>query len=424
MNKTIPADLRKAAKTMAREQGIPHQKALDLLARQAGHAGWGALLASRAPTLDAFQRLILDLWNAGGTDIHIEPWHVDGHAGDNPEDPNEEGPMTVRDRHVLLVQLSTMMAADIPILDALRTLRQHHGGRIAVAVARLETGLSAGGELAELMYEDDANFPGDTGLIVRSGPSIPGGIVEALRRAARHQETLLALASQSPGREDHLVRCGAKILFRIHGRRRFISTLDPEAFDTLKAAIMPCMTDWDEMRPANGVVSLEIEGVRHAFPVASFPANGSQKYVARVPDRHVQALPLESLGIHDLDAWMRICRSGPGIVIVSGTTSSGKSTTIAKTIERLRSEGIDAVAEEENAPFREKRIAEMIEAATTRTVLLEAFGSSLDRAIANAMAFGLGNGDLARLFRGGMHQALHPARVGPRTLETAIMPWG
>jgi hypothetical protein len=35
MNKTIPADLRKAAKTMAREKGIPHQTALDMLAQQA-----------------------------------------------------------------------------------------------------------------------------------------------------------------------------------------------------------------------------------------------------------------------------------------------------------------------------------------------------------------------------------------------------
>jgi hypothetical protein len=423
MKKTIPADLRKAAKTMAREQGIPHQKALDLLARQTGHAGWGALLASRRLRLDPFRQLILDLWNAGGTDIHIEPWHVDGHVGEDLDDAEDEGPMTVRERHVLLGQLSTMTRANVPHLDALRTLRQHHGGRIAVAVARLEAGLSAGGDLAELMYEDGASFPGDTGFILRSGPSLPGGIAEALKRAARHQETLLALATRSPG-DDLPIRRGAKILFRIHGRRRFISTLDPEAFDALQAAIVPCMTDWDEMRPADGTVSIEIEGVRHAFPVASFPANGSHKYVARIPDRHVQALPLESLGIHDLDAWMRICRSGPGIVIVSGKTSSGKSTTIAKTIERLRAEGIDAVAEEENSPFREERIAEMVETATRRTVLLEAFGSSLDRAIANAMAFGLGNGDLARLFRGGMHQALHPARTGPRTLETAIMPWG
>lgn len=424
MNKTIPADLRKAAKTMAREQGIPHQTALDLLARKAGHAGWGALLASRAPRLDPFRRLILDLWNAGGTDIHIEPWHVDGHVGADLEDVDGEGPMTIRERHVLLSQLSTMMKANVPTLDALRALRQHHGGRVAVVIARLEAGVSTGGELAEIMYEDQDSFPGDTGFIVRSGPSGPGGMADALKRAAEHQETLLALATRAPRAEDGPIRCGAKILFRIHGRRRFISTLDPEAFTALKDAIVPCMTDWDDVRPVDGCVSIEIEGVRHVFPVASFPANGSHKFVARIPDRHVQALPLEGLGIHDLDAWMRICRSGPGIVIVSGKTSSGKSTTIAKTLERLHSEGIDAVAEEENSPYREERVAEMIETARTRTVLLEAHGSSLDRAIANTMALGLGNGDLARLFRGGMHQDLHPARTGPRTLETAIMPWG
>jgi len=240
MNKTIPADLRKAAKTMAREQDIPHQTALDLLARQAGHAGWGALLASKRTQLDPFRRLILDLWNAGGTDIHIEPWHIDRHVDEHVDESDDEGPMTIQERHVLLGQLSTMMTANVHPVDALRTLREHHGGRIAVAIARLEAGLSAGGDLAELVYEDKASFPGDTGFIVRTGSTGPGGTAQALARAARHQETLLALATEAPRKGE--IRWGAKILFRIHGRRRFISTLDPEAFDALKAAAAPTST--------------------------------------------------------------------------------------------------------------------------------------------------------------------------------------
>jgi hypothetical protein len=418
MNKTIPADLRKAAKTMARERGLPHQTALDLLARQAGHAGWGALLASRRTEIDPFRRLIVELWNDGGTDLHIEPWM----ATDQIDETDPEGPMTIQERHLLLSRLSTMLAAKVPAPGALRLMRQH-GGRIAFAVAALEERLSGGQSLLEAMSSDQANFSSVAGMLARTGSVDGGGTARTLRRAAEHQEALLSLATTSRA-GNGMARHGARILFRIHGRRHLVSTLDADAFDALKAAIVPCMTEWDDVRPVDGCVRIEIEGMRHAFPVASFPANGSHKFVARIPDRHVAALSLEQLGIRDLDEWMRICRSGPGIVIVSGTTSSGKSTTIARTVERLRSEGVDAFAEEQNAPYHEDRVAAMIEAAGSRTVILEAYGSSLDRAIANAMAMGLGNQDLARLSRGGMHQQLHPASEGPRTLDTMIMPWG
>jgi hypothetical protein len=421
MTKTIPADLRKAAKTMAREQGIPHQTALDLLAREAGHPGWGALLASKRSPLDPFRRLIQELWETGGTDLHIEPRRFA--SGEDADMHRVEGAMTVKDRHLLLMQLSTMLVAGVNVMPALRVLREQHGGRIADAIVRLEAAVSEGGDLADAMFEDSANFPGETGILIISASRNKDGIARALRKAAEHQERILIATEATANDPDGVARPGANVLFRVHGRRRLIRTLDPNAFDALKAAIMPCMTDWSDVRPNEGTVSMEIEGRAHAFPIASFPTDDSTKFVVRVPDRWIAGLSLEGLGIRQLDAWMRICRSGPGIVVVSGKTNSGKSTTIAKTIERLKAEGVDAIAEEANAPFHENRVAEMLEAARTRTVFLEGYGSSLDRAIANAMIMGLGNGGLKEHFLGGVHQQLHMNEVGPRTMDAAVMPW-
>lgn len=423
MTKTIPADLRKAAKTMARDKGIPHQTALDLLARDAGHAGWGALLASRRTKSDPFRTLILDLWKAGGTDLHIEPWTGLDLDGLDALHARDDGPITPQERRILLSHLATMLTAKVPAATALRILSDGHAPRISKAAGALAEAMSSGRNLAEAMSGDAESFPGETGAILASGSTGAREMTHALKRALAHEEDIRAKTIERFAWADGTIRRGASILFRIHGRRRLIEALDPDAFDALMAAIIPCMQDWDERRPGDGTVPMEIEGRSHVLPIASFPSNGGSKFVVRVPDRWVSRLALEDLGIRDLDAWMRICRSGPGIVIVSGKTCSGKSTTIARTIERLRSEGIDAIAEEANAPFHENRVAGMLEAARTKTILLEGYGSSLDRAITNAMTMGAGTSGLARHFRGGIHQRLHMNTVGPRTMESAVMPW-
>ena len=423
MNKTIPADLRKAAKTMAREKGIPHQTALDMLAQQAGHAGWGALLANKRMPIDPLHRLVLQLWEAGGTDLHIEPWTgLDMDRNDAGRDPHE-GPMTNQERHLLLSHLSTMVTAMVPVETALRILSENQERRISRTAMMLAKAVASGGDLAMTMSQDPENFPGETGAILGSGSAGPVEMIQALKRAVRHEEEIRAQAIERHSEKDGTIRKGASVLFRVHGRRRLITTLDPDAFDALRTAIVPCMRDWNDARPGEGAISMRIEGRACSFPIASFPTNGSSKFVVRIPDRWIAGLTLEDLGIRELDAWMRICRSGPGIVMISGKTNSGKSTTIAKTIERLRAEGIDAISEEANAPFHENRAAEMLEAARTRTVLLEGFGSSLDRGIANAMAMGLGNGGLAKRFLGGIHQQLHMNSVGPRTLDASVLPW-
>lgn len=403
MTKTIPADLRKAAKTMSRERGIPHQSALDLLAREAGHAGWGALLASKHPVIDPFSRLVLELREAGGTDLHLDP----------------VSPMTHSQRHILLQQLSTMLIARVEASAALKTLREYHGGRIADAISGIETRMASGRSLIDAMMDDVSNFSGDTALILSDSE---GGTANALRRAARHHETMPEQLPASARNQP--VRCGARILFRIHGRRHLIRTLDPDAFDAMRTAIRKFLPDMSNKLPAEGSIDLVIDGMRRSYPVSSIPSDGDAKIVVRIPDRHIEALTLDQIGIEDLDGWLRICRSGPGIVIVSGKTGTGKSTTIAKTIALLRSEGIQAVAEEENGPYHENRVAAMVEAARTHTVLLEAYGSSLDRAMAGAIGFGLDKGDLARLFRGGIHQKLEHSAEGPRRLDATVLSRG
>jgi len=73
---------RKAAKTIARNQGITHQQALDRVAADRGFAHWGELLAAAGPAKPAGEvslDAILDLaMGIGATSLHIEQTVVGG----------------------------------------------------------------------------------------------------------------------------------------------------------------------------------------------------------------------------------------------------------------------------------------------------------------------------------------------------------
>lgn len=296
MTRTIPSDIRKAAKRMAREGGVSHQNALDLMARDHGHAGWGALLASRKAPEEpktALTRLIDEAWALGATAIHVE---------------SRRGSCT--------------------------------------------------------------------------------------------------------------------IFVRVHQKRRILREMDFDTRDELMMHVdekMPRITD--DRAPRDGGFACTLGGRTLDVQIASTPADDGEMVTMRLPDRYVEGLTLEQLGIRQITEWLDVCRSGPGLVLVSGKTGAGKSTTIAKTIERLRREGVDVVGENDGDAFHQNRIGDVIAMAATRTVLLEVYGSSLDRAIADVMNRGLGNGVLTRLFRGGIHQELIPREVGPSSMSSVVLPW-
>lgn len=295
MAKTIPSDIRKEAKRLARAGGISHQSALDRLARERGHANWSAALqaAGSREVISPLAELVERAWNAYATDIHIEP---------------------------------------------------------------------------------DAK--------------------------------------------------GSRILFRIHGKRTVVERIGSERHDAMMTEIVPFLKSGMRTVLADGETTMRIGGDDLKVLIATIPADGSKaKIVFRIPDRYTAKRTIGDLGIEDLDGWLALCRSGPGIIIVSGSTSSGKTTTIARTVFLMRRDGYDVVAETSPTTIDHQRIGEIIGKAGKSTVILEAHGTSLDRAIANLMMMGFPNAALSRLFLGGMHQKLEIMPVGPRMLTTGILPW-
>lgn len=292
MTKTIPSDIRKAAKRMARAGGTTHQAALDAISRQHGHAGWGALLTSHRHTpADPLSDIIREAWAAGATSVRID-------AGDH----------------------------------------------------------------------------------------------------------------------------GVDASLRVHGIDRPLRSIERQTYDALRSSVDDRVSLSSDGALSEGEMQYWADGRAVPVRLVTMHWGDTSRIVLHLPDQHVERLTLEQLGIGDLSTWLKVCRSGPGLVIVSGTTGSGKSVTISRTVERLTREGIDIVAFEDDltdAHFLE----DIVRAAATRTVMLETYARSLDRAIAQLLGRGLGNGALARIFIGGIHQDLILSLTGPRRMSSVVLPW-
>jgi type IV pilus assembly protein PilB len=94
----------------------------------------------------------------------------------------------------------------------------------------------------------------------------------------------------------------------------------------------------DERRkPQDGRFSASIDGRDIDFRVSTFPSYYGEKVVIRILDREQGFIPLDQIGLTDRNlALMREAVSRPhGLILISGPTGSGKSTTLYSLLSEL-----------------------------------------------------------------------------------------
>ena len=91
--------------------------------------------------------------------------------------------------------------------------------------------------------------------------------------------------------------------------------------------------------PQDGRIKLAIRGTPIDLRVATLPTMHGEGVVMRVLDRQGVSLDFHSLGINDrsLETFVRILERPHGIVLVTGPTGSGKTTTLYTSLVRLNS---------------------------------------------------------------------------------------
>jgi general secretion pathway protein E len=199
-----------------------------------------------------------------------------------------------------------------------------------------------------------------------------------------------------PRREMGVIR------FRIDGVLHTVYQLPPTvmAAMTSRIKLLGRMDVVEKRRPLDGRIKTRNPGGDEVeMRLSTLPTAFGEKMVMRIfdPDTAVKDLSALGFGQHDSDRWESLVKQPHGIILVTGPTGSGKTTTLYSTLKRLATDEVNVTTIED--PI------EMIEPAFNQTQ------------VQNVLDFGFAEG-----LRALMRQDPDIIMVGEiRDLETAEM---
>lgn len=146
-----------------------------------------------------------------------------------------------------------------------------------------------------------------------------------------------------------------RIRYRQDGILRQIRALHKSCWAamTVRLKVMSGMNIAETRAPQDGHISLNISGRAVDFRVASQPTLHGENLVLRVLDRQKGIVPLNALGLasENLEPLMRMLARPEGIILVTGPTGSGKTTTLYSILNHLNAESIHIMTLEDPVEY-------------------------------------------------------------------------
>jgi type II secretory ATPase GspE/PulE/Tfp pilus assembly ATPase PilB-like protein/CheY-like chemotaxis protein len=146
------------------------------------------------------------------------------------------------------------------------------------------------------------------------------------------------------------------VRYRIDGVLRHAMTIPRKAGVPLisRIKIVSGLDIADRLRPQDGRARVEVNGNPVDLRISTLPATHGEKVVIRILNAQSTTLSLESLGLYEDERAMikRLLASKEGIVLCTGPTGSGKTTTLYTCLRTIEAEGINIVTVEDPVEYR------------------------------------------------------------------------
>lgn len=216
-------------------------------------------------------------------------------------------------------------------LDKVIAMYRGLGGEVERAVSDLESeqkqeSSQAKAETAPVDLEDPS--------IVKTGQQQGGMRIQEDAPTIKIVSTILRYAVDGRASDVHIEPQpqGVRVRYRVDGELHTSVVLPLATHRALVARIKVLSSiRLDEMRkPQDGRFSATIGDRQIDFRVSTFPSYNGEKVVIRILDRKQGFIPLDQIGLteRNLELVRNAIKQPHGLVLISGPTGSGKSTTL------------------------------------------------------------------------------------------------
>jgi type II secretory ATPase GspE/PulE/Tfp pilus assembly ATPase PilB-like protein/8-oxo-dGTP pyrophosphatase MutT (NUDIX family) len=149
---------------------------------------------------------------------------------------------------------------------------------------------------------------------------------------------------------------GIAVRYRVDGMLKDVMILPKAVGVTLvsRIKIMSQMDIADRLRPQGGRARVAINGARVDLRVSTLPASHGEKVVIRILDSRSALRSVESLGLDPVDGprMQKLLEVREGLILVTGPTGSGKTTTLYAALRLLLHRGVNIITVEDPVEYR------------------------------------------------------------------------
>lgn len=182
--------------------------------------------------------------------------------------------------------------------------------------------------------------------------------IESLKDAAKILDTIILFAYQNSASDVHIEPHGKDLFirYRIDGILHTIAELPLAIKDLIstRVKVLSNLRTDEHMSPQDGRFKIDLEGNEITMRVSVLPVYDGEKIVLRLLSSQKQALSLDTLGYNpkNLESIKNNILKTHGMILVTGPTGSGKTTTLYSILKLLNSPEVNIATIEDPIEYR------------------------------------------------------------------------
>ncbi len=178
-------------------------------------------------------------------------------------------------------------------------------------------------------------------------------------------ETMIHEAIQQRASDIHLQpsQSRVEINYRIDGFIQLAHQIDPRHYPAVvsRIKILGNMDIAEHRLPQDGAHHLSVEGRKVDLRISTIPVLEGENVVIRILDPKRGLRTLSSIGFREADelGFREMLQQKSGLILVTGPTGSGKSTTLYAAMHALRNSGLNIISIEDPVEYRIENVRQI-----------------------------------------------------------------